>query len=231
MLLLLSLLPALAGFPENASFDFSGMPYLSGANFVAVRTHSASLELEKGIVSAASTTVFKNGSNRKLTLTLVLPRGRVGDATSGMPAFMPAATWDRAPLKLAPQSSRGTSKPLEGKSFVYRSDLVARVGLNPGATHSLRVAYRLPEGRCGFEKKQRILGYAVENSRVGQFNLAFRSAGKSVFNLPKAHPDWEWQLGAKGAYIRIEPFEAQAQVAYFTYYPGGFDDIGELSKA
>lgn len=226
--MLLALASVVAFLPENPSFDYSGMPYLRGSAGIETRTHAATIELEKGFATITSTTVFKNMSGAKVTATLVVPRRRIGDAMSGMPVFVPAVVWDKTPLTLRPLSARGSSTPLEGKAVGYTSDLGATVTINPGATHSVRLTVKLPEGKCGYEKKQRVLGYVFDGgSTIGQTNLAFRAAGKAVFNLPKPFPDWPWQVGAKGAFVRMESFAANGDIAHFTYYPGGFDPIGD----
>ncbi|MBV6491404.1 MAG: hypothetical protein CNCCGFBP_02001 [Fimbriimonadaceae bacterium] len=214
---------ALQGLPTNLSVDFSGMPLLrtdAPASY-RVLSHSVTLELVKGEVIVNSTTLYKNGPEAK-TLTLTLPRRRFGDSDSGAADFAIAGTWDRLAIPFRALTEKGSTKT-EGSHTLYRSDLGAQVKMAPNATHALKIAYKTPVGVCGYERKQRIVGYQFEGSgRIEQLNFSFKYTQQEVFNLPDPRPEWPWQIGTKGAYIRREPFDLIDRFVYFTFYPGGF---------
>jgi hypothetical protein len=213
--------------PENPGFDLSGMPRVN-ASGVRVQTHSVMIELVDKVANVTSTTVFRSDSSAAMPVTVTVPRLRIGDANSGQPSFRVSASWSGAPMSLTPTGARGSSRPLgDGKSVVYRSDLMGRASMKAGGTHSLRVSYSVPFGRAGFDQKQRIAGYMFDSGpTIGQLNVAYRYGGRTVFRLPEAHPNWGWQVGAKGVFIRQENFAPSGELTYITFYPGGFENIG-----
>lgn len=223
------LAPAL---PENPSFDFSGLPSVPKTT---MRTHGVQIDMSaEKVATVTSTTVVKNMGTEPLTTQVKIPRGRIGDAMSGNPTFQVRALWDNKPLALIYTNDRpkGEKLDFDRKSYRYRSDLTQTVTLGPGQTSSLRISYSIPFGRCGYEKKQLIAGYLLDGeSPVGQMNISYRYGGPTVFRLPEASPkDWGWQVGARGVFKRLEDFTPNGELTYITFYPGGFENIGDPGR-
>ncbi len=216
--------------PSNPSFDYSGVPSLPG---VTLKTHSVQIDMSSAKVSTlTSTSVFKNETSGPVTVTLTIPRRRVGDEKSGNPNFAIDAKWDNAAMKLASPAAGGPGEKLGGETYGYKSDLSAKVTFKAGQTCSLKISYSLPFGRCGYEQKQKVAAYAFESSNtIGLLSISYRYGGPTVFHLPEAAPkDWGWQVGAKGVFTRKENFQPNGVLTYITFYPGGFEDIGGPTK-
>lgn len=219
-----------SAYPENPSFDYSGVPSLPG---LTLKTHGIQIDMSAAkVATAMSTSVFKNESSSPVTATLTIPRRRVGDSKSGNPTFAIDAKWDNAPLKLVAPGIAAPGTSLKGDTFSYQSDLTAKVTFKPGQTCSLKLSYSLPFGRCGYEQKQKVTGYLFESANaIGLLSLSYRYGGPTVFHLPEAFPNnWGWQVGAKGVFVRKENFQSNGDLTYITFYPGGFDNIGGTGK-
>jgi hypothetical protein len=219
------------GIPENPSFDYSGMPTLAAPQ-TRVVTHSVTVELTDKAANVTSTTVFRTESTSGTAISILVPRMRLGDNRSGQPTFAVSATWDKTPVSLGTYTSRGISREVvQGKIWEYRNDLVGKAQMKAQGTHALRVSYTVPFGRAGVDRKMHVAGYYfTPSSTIGQMNITFRYGGKTVFRLPQVRPDWAWQVGDKGAFIRQESFSPTGQLAYVTFYPGGFENIGGSVK-
>jgi hypothetical protein len=212
--------------PDNPSFDYSGLPQLRTPERVDIISHSVTCEIDgtrEGFVDVTSTTVFKNMTKASIKATLVVPRRRYGDANSSFPNFDITGTWDLKKLILTPASDHGYQEA-NGKVVKYATDLSAPVRLMPGGTYGLRLSYTVPIGKCGYEQKQKIVGYLFDGDKtIGQLNVTYRYGGKTVFSLPEARPNLGWQVGEKGAFVRQENYWPDNQLTYVTFYPGGFE--------
>ncbi|MBX3119222.1 MAG: hypothetical protein KF784_09165 [Fimbriimonadaceae bacterium] len=212
--------------PSNPSFDYSGVPSLPG---VALKSHGVQIDMSKDKTSTVtSTTVFKNESTAPVTVTLTIPRRRVGDDKSGNPTFTVDAKWDNLPMTLAMPAMALSGEKIGPEEYFYKNDLTKNVTFKAGQTSSLKISYTLPFGRCGYEQKQKMTGYAFDTSNmIGLLSISYRYGGPTVFHLPEAFPkDWGWQIGTKGAFVRKENFKPSGELTYITFYPGGFDNIG-----
>lgn len=211
--------------PENPSFDYSGLPQLRTVEKVDILFSNVTLQVglvRDGYVDVSTTTLYKNRTDSTVKATLIIPRRRVGDASSGQPTFDIAATWDGKNLPLIPASDRGYSE-ISGKSVKYSSDLSAKVRLGAGATIALKTTYQVPIGKSGYELKQRVAGYLFDGDKtIGQINVVFKYNEQTVFRLPEMHPNLGWQVGDKGAFVREDNYWPDNQMMYLTFYPGGF---------
>lgn len=215
-----------ATLPEIPSFDYSGIPFFTGASQsdLLIRGHSAVLDVNAKDVRVSTTTEVKNQSNHAVSVRLVVPRRREGDETSGFPSFSVRATWGQTSLALRPASSRGNQRTVSAKHVQYESDLTATVTLQPGATYGLRTSYTVPLGHAAADGKTKLTGYALEgNNVIGQFNISYRTANGAVFRLPVAHPALDWQIGTAGAFAKQTNFTPAHQLSWITFYAGGFE--------
>ena len=169
-----------------------------------------------------STTEYRNRGDAT-NATVLVPRRRTGDETSGQPTFSVAATWDKRPIALAPVAPRGTDERVDARQTRYASDLSATVPFGKQATHALRLRATLALGRTGRGPQQRIAGYLLEGGvPFGTLNLSFQYGPPTVFNLPSVAPDYGWQVGTRGAFVRRKDYLPKGDVATIAFYKGGF---------
>jgi len=225
MLALLAALTAqVSGLPEHPGFDFSGLPDAPAT--LHAQTCGVTIYVTEDYADVTSTTVYKNpGAAGNVNITI--PRRRYGDERSSNTNFSIETTWDK---KAATYLMRPTApgERQSGDVFLYRHDIHALVQTAKGGTHVLRIHYRVPVGKCGFDRKQNIVGYLLSGSQpIDGLNVAYQYGGHTVFRLPEVHPDdFEWQVGNKGAFIRKPNWTPGGQLTFLTFYPGGFKNIG-----
>ena len=115
--------------------------------------------------------------------------------------------------------------PEKGQLGLY--SLKYRVTVKKEATHSLRIKHSLPVGVSGIDREERLVGYRVTDIKqmkaLEQFRMAVKYDGKTVFVPIAAKPDWGWQVGANGAYLKMDGKKSDRDsVLTFRYYPAGF---------
>jgi hypothetical protein len=226
MLLALALaLQTSVNLPEHPGFDYSGLPVIQSGGLHA-QTHGATVATTDVYADFSSTTVYKNPGGAGMA-TVMIPRRRIGDSASGNPTFAIHATWDNKPIALMTHGTRG-GEPMGG-SVLYESDFTGKVPLVKGGTHVLRINYRVNTGKCGFDRKQHMVGYWLDGSDpIDGLNLAYPYGGRTVFRLPEVFPtDFEWEIGTRGAFVRKQNFTPGGQLTYITFYYGGFKPIGD----
>lgn len=202
---------------ENAAVDFSGIPEITGGN-VSIVSHSVTIELNKTFADVNSLTLVKNNGAAG-RVDLAIPRIHVDKGVASSAHFDVQATWANAPIALN-QAMRSRW----GADLDFLSGNGAMVA---GGSYALRIHFRAPLGKAGFDRKQLIAAYDLSSSNpIGQVNVTYRYAPKVVFHLPSAHPRLGWQIGTKGAFVRLTNYAGDAGASYVTFYPGGFNDIG-----
>jgi hypothetical protein len=208
--------------PENASVEYSGIPQVTGGQVTFV-SHSATLELYKDYAWVTSTSQFHNEGGLG-AVTITIPRGRLGMPNSGAPAMSISATWLNAPLNLTP---RPTSNTASGKITTFTNSLTGSAPLKAGGSYALRISYRVPLGRAGFDRKQLLAAYGLSSPvPIGTLNVTYRYAKGVVFRLPEPKPAIGWQVGDRGAFVRIANYDGATDLSYLLFYPGGFGNIG-----
>ena len=213
---------ALLLLPQNTTLDYTGLPQLASPSAYTIRGHSATIRIEGSTVVVESTTEYRNQGDAG-GATLLVPRRRMGDETSGQPTFTVEATWDKRPIRLSPTAARGSSERLSDTETRYASDLTARVNLGRQATHALRLRATLPLGRTGPAPQKRIAGYLLEGGvPISVLNLSFKYGPPTVFNLPTVAPAYGWQVGIRGAFVRKTDYTPDGQAATVAFYNGGF---------
>ena len=215
MLAALTLAPA-------TTLDYTGLPQLAAPTPYEIRGHSATIRVEGDRVTVESTTEYRNRGEAG-TATVLVPRRRNGDETSGQPTFPVDATWDKRPIRLLPVASRGTSETTGPKQVEYRSDLSAKVPFGKQATHALRLRVTLPLGKTGATPPKALAGYLLEGGvPFGVLNLSFKYGPPTVFNLPDVMPAGGWQVGTHGAFLRRANTTPNGELAGIAFYKGGF---------
>jgi len=223
-LLALTQVPAL---PPNSIVDYTGMPEIrAAAGSLQLRTHSATIEIQGETAVVTSTTEVKNLTSGPLPIAVVLPRRRVADRGTSQPSFPIELLANRRAIPLQ-ESRRGIVDRPNSRQTDAVSDQEGRLTMGRNSTLGLRVTARIPLGRAGIDRKQRLAAYQLGGALpVGQLNIAYRYAGDTVFRLPEARPDLGWQIGPRGAFTRLSNVTPAGQVTSVAFYPGGFDNIG-----
>jgi hypothetical protein len=207
--------------PENPNVDYSGIPQVTGASTSLV-SHSATIELYKDYAMVSSVTQVRNlGGAGAATLTFT--RGRVGDEKSGAPNFPLTVTWNNKAVALSAKA--GTSQ-LNGKHSMFSANMWGKGAMVKGGSYSLKVSYRVPLGRAGFDRKQYLAAYDIASAPVGVANITYKFAKGVVFRLPEPKPDLGWQVGARGAFVRLENYDGGHGLTFLNFYSGGFENIG-----
>ncbi len=219
---------AIGGLPEHPGFDFSGLPTVQGG--LHAQTCGVTILTTDDYCDVSSQTVYKNAGAAG-SGTVTIPRRRFGDGGSGNPSFAIQATWDNKPVSLGMQPGSGGKDAGNGVSL-YSSDLKAKVPMAKGGTHVLRIHYRTMLGKCGFDRKQKIVGYWLDGTdQIDGLNVAYQYGGKTVFRLPEVNPDdFGWQVGSRGAFIRKQAWTPGGQMTFLSFYPGGFKPIGDGAR-
>lgn len=207
--------------PENPNVDYSGIPRISGGDTSLV-SHSATIELYKDYAMVTSTTQVRNLGGAG-SAALSFTRGRVGDEKSGAPNFPMSVTWNNKPVVLTAKA--GTSQ-LNGKHSIFTANLAGKGPMVKGGSYALKVSYRVPLGRAGFDRKQYLAAYDLASAPVGVANITYKFAKGVVFRLPEPKPDLGWQVGARGAFVRLQNYDGSHGLTYLNFYSGGFDNIG-----
>lgn len=214
------------------SFDYSGIPTLTSTTAqplsVRVVSHSVTIEIGDRDVRVSSVTQFRNAQRRDAPIRVFIPRRRMGDENSGPPSFAMNATWDKSALPLGPREPNASWRN-DGPVTLYTNDLAGTAALKAEGTHAVRVNYTVPLGRTGLGQKMRILGYSLGGTatQVETLDVSLKNVGGTIFKLPEMRPrGWRWQVGERGAYIRHRWFTPKEELVTASFYPDGFEDIG-----
>lgn len=163
------------------------------------------------------------------SLTLVKNNGPAGSAKVSIPQMR---------VGMAPGSLSNVALSWAGKALPFQytsvidstpgsiaqpSDLVATGAMQNLGTYALRVNYRVPIGKSGFDHKQRLAIYDVGSPvPIGTLMVTYSYAPGVVFHEPEAGPNLGWQIGLKGAFVKVSNYDGKAGLSYCAFYPGGF---------
>ena len=208
MLALAAALVLQSGLPEKAVVQWSGVPAISGAN-VHIQFHNVTLTVYKTYVDVSSTTLVKNDGGPGPATIRIFQNQAGGTGLSPVPT---TATWAGKPISFGGWvGSRGASVS------------AATASMQNQGSYALRVSYRVPIGVSGFDHKQRVVAYDLESPMpIGTLMATYSYAPGVVFHLPELSPDLGWQIGPKGAFVRINNYDGKAGLSSCAFYPGGF---------
>jgi len=208
-----------------ASYEVSGVPSFDGVGELRIMTHNASLTLDRldqragptGSVVVSAWTEVRTGDTG-FNGRVLIPRRRYGDEESGAPTFMPKVSVLGATLPLRPVQASTPSEMVES-GVVFSSFLTTPVEWRANSTQVVRMEYRVPIGRTGYEAKERIAGYVLGGTRpIRQVQLSFKYDSRTIFGLPQANFEG-WQIGSTGAFFRAENWEPNGRPMTMTWYP------------
>lgn len=225
MVTAIALLAAAAPYYGASGIPSSDSP---GAKQIAMQSHNASLKVDDKGVNVSSLSVFRNGSDKAQTINIWFPRYMEGSNLDDLTPFPIQATWDKKPLAIKLAGRGLGTPPPSGDGRISDVPFMAQVTFAPKSTHSLAVTYRTGLGQTGYARKQHIVVYNMAGAGawagpVSQVNVALSYTQGEVFNLPDVKPDWHWQVGRNGAFVRLADYSpAQNDEAVFVFYPSGF---------
>jgi hypothetical protein len=191
--------------PNNALVDYSGIPTVTGGN-ITIQSHSVTLTMAKDHIDVSSLTLVKNNGPAG-QVGISLPQFKSGDGPVRAPGFK--ATWANNPLTLAGQAR--SDEPL--KPWTSTGSMV-----NLG-TYALRISYTLPMGKCDLGHKEFLAAYDLTSPvPIGTLMVTY-SYGKGVlFHDPELKPSLGWQIGERGAFLRVDGYDGKAGLSYFASY-------------
>lgn len=199
--------------PEKAVVAYSGIPTITGQN-VAIQSHTVTILLTKDRAEVS-------------TLTLVKNNGGAGSASFSIPEFQtepPApgfevtATWANTPVTLKREGIVGIPEQRNPSWRFSAAGPMKNLG-----TYALRVTYSAPLGKCGFDHKQWLAAYDLTSAvPIGTLMVTYKYGPGVVFHEPEAGPNLGWQIGLKGAYVRLDNYDGKGGLSYCAFYPGGF---------
>ncbi|MCO5296084.1 MAG: hypothetical protein M9921_04440 [Fimbriimonadaceae bacterium] len=222
--------PQAKGVPEPHSIVYSGIPGMIGDAEVRMDSHSVTMTIGNGSVTVDTLTLLKNTRAADSAVKVKFPwTSRCTNDDFLVPPSTLAATWDKTALKLEPDW-RDVATANLGPRFrqkVYLAD----VTIKANATHALRVHYTMPLGRGGLDNLLRVAAYGTTYAEywhgpIGRFQISLKYSPQTVFQVYSAMPNWGWQIGPNGAFLRKDGLAQGGEVLLFSFYPGGFQGIG-----
>ncbi|HVT12799.1 MAG TPA: hypothetical protein VHE55_11075 [Fimbriimonadaceae bacterium] len=199
--------------PEKAVVAYSGIPTVTGQNIV-VQSHSVTLLLKKDHAEVSSLTLIKNDGPAG-TAAVTIPEFQ---SVPGAPSFAIAATWANAPLTLSREQIMGIP---ENRNPTWRFS--GKGPMKNLGTYALRISYSVPLGKCGFDHKQFLAAYDLNSpAPIGTLMTTYTYGPGVVFHEPEAAPNLGWQVGQKGAFLRLNGYDGKGGLSYCAFYSGGF---------
>ncbi len=216
--------------PRDAEVIYPLMPRLTpiaNANgskiALAQSIHSATATLTKDEASFESLSLYKNTTNfqGRAELIVAFESWRSGFGK----AIKVEATWSDKPITPVGAVKVLQSYPEKGQIGSYAIRYLVPV-VKQG-THSLKLKFTLPVGVSGVDREERLIAYRVADigqaTPLSQFRMAVKYNPTIVFVPIGALPDWGWQVGADGAYLKLDGTPSNRDgMLVFRYYPAGF---------
>lgn len=199
--------------PEKAVVSYAGIPTITGGN-VTIQSHTVTVLLTKDHAEVSTLTLVKNnGAAGNVTVTI--PEFQ---SEAGAPSFAISATWANAPMMLKREGIMGIPEQRNPSWRFSAAGPMKNLG-----TYALRTDYSVPLGKCGFDHKQFLAAYDLNSpAAIGTLMVTYKYGPGVVFHEPEAGPNLGWQIGLKGAYVRLDNYDGKAGLSYCAFYSGGF---------
>ncbi|MCH8978049.1 MAG: hypothetical protein IH945_02250 [Armatimonadetes bacterium] len=214
--------------PADAELVYPVMPQLTpianeDGEKVALRMsiHSARARLGETTCDFASLSLFKNTTDFSGEVELAVS---FESYRHGFGAQIPVrALWSDVEVEPA------EVEVLTGEPSRYVVKF--RVPVDKAATHSLRLYFTLPIGVSGVDREERLIAYKLadigQSEAIEQFRMSVQYDQRTVFVPIAAKPDLGWEVGPRGAYLKMDGRRSDhAEVLSYRYYPAGFRPIG-----
>jgi hypothetical protein len=228
-----------ANLPQNTNASYSGAPGFARAGQeaqVRMVSHSVTTRMTGSTLTTETVSVFRNQRNAPASITIQIPEFSQSTAGNRIePQGRLTATWDHNPLRLqrqstgrevAPRLHRQTGQPEWSRhSFLH----TVRVDLVANGTHALRTVYTAPEGTGGLDGALKV--HAYDLARLGDWagnlerlNFSFQDPQQRIFSVERSRPNYNWQIGPRGAFFRRDNFTATGSpLVVLAYYVRDFD--------
>ncbi len=224
-------------FPERASVIYTGVPRSSSPAAIRMVTHAATAVLDKTQVQVDSLTYLKNLTTGVATVTVTIPvEGHNPDWNMTDHTTVSVLVDDKPVALTSATTMTPTNDPVKRSSGVraeaYAKNYSFILGFIGRQAHAVKVRYRSTLGHAGLDGAQRVVAYdetgaSTWNGPVDQLNFAVKYTPRLVFQVFATLPPQGWQVGSMGAFIKqknVAPSPGSKLI--FTYYPGGYENIG-----
>ncbi|MFI5387067.1 MAG: hypothetical protein ACHQ50_13215 [Fimbriimonadales bacterium] len=199
--------------PEKAVVAYSGIPKITGQN-IAIQSHTVTITVSKEFADVSSLTLIKN--NGAAGNAVILIPGFQTAGTASVPSV--SATWTNIAVPLLREPMMSIPEARNPSVRFSGSGPMQNLG-----TYALRISYRLPIGRSGFDHKQYLGAYDLTSPvPIGTLMVTYNYAKGVVFHEPEAGPNLGWQVGEKGAFVKVVNYDGKAGLSYCAFYSGGF---------
>ena len=210
--------------PRDAEVIYPVMPKVTPAvgSKVALSQsiHSATATLAKDETSYESLSLYKNTTNfdGAVELSVAFESWRSGFGQ----AIKVEALWGGLPVQSSGAVRVVQSLPEKGQ--LGRYTITYKLLVKKQATMSLKLRYKLPMGVSGIDREERLVGYRVSNigqaAPLSQFRMTVKFSPAIVFAPIGALPEWGWEVGPDGAYLKLDGMSSDLDaVLVFRYYP------------
>ncbi len=201
--------------PENAVVRYSGIPTVTGQN-IAIQSHTVTITVAKDYVVASSLTLVKNNGAAGVA-SVSFPGLQVGGVPASLSNFEASWAGKPQPVAIAYLIDKSGKPVLRTNSYTI-SGAMQNLG-----SYALRISYRVPIGKSGFDHKQFLAAYDLTSpAPIGTLMVTYNYAPGVVFHEPDAGPNIGWQIGLKGAFVKIANYDGKAGLSYCAFYAGGF---------
>ena len=166
------------------------------------------LQVTKDHVDVSSVTLIKNNGAAG-SFEVDIPTGDLGGADA--PTDL-VATWVSEPVALTATAGSG------------HTGYTATVPVQNLGSYALRIKFTEPIGRCGMDHKRRLAVYGLSSPvPIGQLQVSYAYEPGVVFHLPVVGPARsKWQVGLKGAFLKVDHYDVKMGLSYCAFYPAGF---------
>jgi hypothetical protein len=190
---------------------------------LAQSIHSVTATLASKEAKFESLSLYKNttGVEGKVEVVVAFESWRSGFGS----AIKVEALWSDQPVVPTGPVRVLQSYPEKGQVGTYAMTFSLQV--KKQATHSLRLRFTLPTGVSGVDREERLVAYRVADIKqagtLDQFRMAVKYTPEIVFAPIESKPDWGWQVGSDGAYLKLDGKRADRDaVLTFRYYPPAY---------
>jgi hypothetical protein len=228
----LLLLAGLAQVPEapETSLVYSATPQISVVSAKGGRLelawHTVTMSLDKEQAKVNCVSLFKNMSDQIVDAEVWIPVHVDGWSTNygtGMKVL-----WADAAVSPVRTKDEGQD---EGDMRHTTRWYIYKVSFRPHAQRSLKTEMTLPIQVTGPDGMERQVGYqfAPSDTPFETLSMSIKYSPSLVYRTIATTPrKWDWQVGARGAFVKRENFTVNGPtLATFRYYRGGFDKIGD----
>ena len=214
-----SMLTLALGARAPVRYSSTGIPVLvSDQGNLEIRNHAVTMTIRGGFVEGESVTEVRNPALKPAHIEVRVPL-QTGHRRTEVPEMTLRATWSGQLLSLTPVGSGD------------RDDDTWTVGtgyMPPRSTSALRTKFRQPvlqmtPGRINWRSFLYRFMPARDASTIGQINVAIKYDEREVFGKPEVPASWKWQVGPKGAFLRLKDYTPGGDYLVFGFYSPRFE--------